>query len=158
MPASLVRLGGWRSVGALVVVAAVVTGIAQTGAGLSLLEKAGLIERSSTYTALAFTHPSAPLTVKSAGGKAYYKLSFRIQNAETTSRDYRWSLLLVQHPGQARLIRTEPAFVGPGKTASIPQAGKFTCERNDRVEFIVQLAGRPREAIHAWASCSRPSG
>ncbi len=53
MPASL-RLGGWRSVGALVVVAAVATGIGQTGAGHSLLEKVGLTQRPTGYTALYF--------------------------------------------------------------------------------------------------------
>ena len=58
MAAPPLRLGGWRSVGALVVVAAAATGIGQTGAGHALLEKAGLIQRPVGYTALYFGKPT----------------------------------------------------------------------------------------------------
>jgi hypothetical protein len=156
--ASLLRLGGWRSVGALVVVAAAAAGIGQTGAGHALLEKAGLIQRPSGYTALSFKAPDTPVNVTSAGKREHYALTVNIQNTNTTSRGYRLSVLLVQRPGHARRIKTRSsAFVGPGKTASIPLAGSITCERDHLVEFIVQLAGsRPPEAIHAWATCHRP--
>jgi|HubBroStandDraft_3_1064219.scaffolds.fasta_scaffold43005_2 hypothetical protein len=156
MSASLLRLGGWRSVAALVVVAGVATGIGQTGVGHALLEKAGLIQRPAVYTALSFKAPDMPVEVRSAGKRAhYYSLTVKIQNADTTSRDYLLSLLLVQRPGHARLINTGAALVGPGKTAPITLTGKITCARVP-VEFIVQLAGsRPREALHAWTTCRR---
>jgi hypothetical protein len=84
----------------------------------------------------------------------HYALPFRIQNAEPASRRYRWSVLIVQHPGRARLIATRTADVGPGKTAPIPLAGLVNCAHGKQVEFIVQLAGqRPPEAIHARATC-----
>jgi hypothetical protein len=161
MSASLLRLGGWRSVAALVVVAAAATGIGQTGVGHALLEKAGLIQRPAVFTALSFEAADRPVKVRSAGkGAHYYSLTVKIQNTNTTSRDYLLSLLLVQRPGHAHRVKTRPTLVvGPGKTVSIPQKGKFVCERGDPVEFIVQLAGRDtREAIHAWASCRRPGG
>lgn len=156
MSASLLRLGGWRSVAALVVVAAAATGIGQTGAGHALLEKAGLIQRPAAFTALSFKAPDVPVEVRSAGKRAhYYSLTVNIQNTNTTSRDYVLSLLLVQRPGHARQIKTRPTLVGPGKKASILLNGKITCAR-DSVEFIVQLAGsRPPEAIHAWTPCPR---
>lgn len=156
MSASLLRLGGWRSVGALVVVAAAATGIGQTGAGHALLEKAGLIQRPAIYTALSFKAPDRPVTVTPADNRARYSLTVNIQNTSTTSRDYLLSLLLVQRPGHARRINRGATLVGPGKMASIPLTGKITCAR-DSVEFIVQLAGsRPPEAIHAWTTCRRP--
>lgn len=157
MPASLLRLGGWRSVGAIVVVAAAATGIGQTGAGHGLLEKAGLIQRPASYTALSFKAPDTPVKVRPADKRAhYYSLTVNIQNTSATSRDYLLSLLLVQRPGHARRINTAASLVGPGKMASIPLTGKIICAR-DSVEFIVQLAGsRPAEAIHAWTTCPRP--
>ncbi|HTT54258.1 MAG TPA: hypothetical protein VMH35_22940 [Streptosporangiaceae bacterium] len=159
MPASLPRLGGWRSVAALVVIAALVTGIGQTGAGHSVLEKAGLIQRPTPYTALSFSRPVNPVSVQAAGKRARFALTFRIQNAGTSTREYHWSVLLVQRPGHAHLIGSGSQAVGPGKTAPIPQVGKFTCGWG-RAEFIVQLPAAPRaaEAIHAWTNCPRPQG
>ena len=157
MSASLLRLGGWRSVGALVVVAAAATGIGQTGAGHALLERAGLIQRPTGYTALYFNDPARPVMITQAGKRARYTLRFLVHNAQPRSQGYRWSMLLVQRPGHARPLKSGPVAVGPGNTASIPQAGEFTCDRNRSVEFIVQLAGRDtHEAIHAWAPCPRP--
>lgn len=159
MSASLLRLGGWRSVGALVVVAAAATGIGQTGAGHALLEKAGLTQRPAGYTALYFGKPTQaqPVMIKLAGKSVSYTLTFFVRNAQPTSRGYRWSTRLVQRPGHPQPLRSGSATVGPGKTVSIPQNGKFTCERDRPVEFIVQLAGQgTREAIHAWATCRRP--
>ena len=157
MPASLLRPGGWRSVGALVVVAAAATGIGQTGAGHALLEKAGLTQRPAGYTALYFGTSAQPVVTRPAGQRVSYTLRFSVRNAQPRSQGYRWSTLLVQRPGHPQPLRSGPATVGPGKTVSIPQNGKFTCERDRPVEFIVQLAGQgTREAIHAWATCRRP--
>jgi hypothetical protein len=157
MSASLLRLGGWRSVGALVVVAAAATGIGQTGAGHALLEKAGLIQRPTGYTALYFRDPTNPVMIpNSAGKRVPYTLSFFVHNARPRLQGYRWSLLLVQRPGQARTVKSQSAAVGPGKTVLISHTGKFTCDRYRRVEFIVRLAGSgTHEAIHAWAACGR---
>jgi len=155
MSASLLRLGGWRSVGALAVVAVAATGIGQTGTGHALLEKAGLIQRPSGYTALSFVVPDSPVKVTSAGKQAHYALTVNVRNTNTTSRDYLLSLLLVQRPGHARQINSQASLVGPGKMVSIPLTGKITCARPPApVEFIVQLAGsHPAEAIHAWTTC-----
>jgi hypothetical protein len=163
MPASLLRLGGWRSVGALVVVAAAATGIGQTGAGHALLEKADLIQRPTGYTALYFGDPTRPVAAnpvaaKPPGKRVSYTLRFFVHNAQSRSQDYRWSLLLVQRPGHARPVKSQSAAVGPGKTVLISHTGKFTCDRDRRVEFIVQLAGPDtHEAIHAWTTCQRRS-
>jgi hypothetical protein len=157
MSASLLRLGGWRSVGALVVVAAAATGIGQTGVGHGLLERAGLTQRPAGYTALYFTDPTRPvLATKPAGKRVPYTLKFFVHNAQPTLQDYRWSLRLVQQPGHARPVKSQRATVGPGKTVLISPTGKFTCDRDRRVEFIVQLAGPDtHETIHAWAACGR---
>ncbi|MGP7996200.1 MAG: hypothetical protein ACLPKI_02510 [Streptosporangiaceae bacterium] len=156
MPASLLRLGGWRSVGALVLVAAVVTGIGQTGAGHSVLQRAGLIEQPAPYTALMFSRPEKPVSRQALGRRTRFTLTFRIQNAETRTRTYVWSLLVVQRPGQARTIRSHTVRVGPGQAASIPEHPTITCEQ-DSVEFIVQLDGMHHEAIHARTTCPRPA-
>lgn len=158
MPASLPRLGGWRSVAALVAAAAVVTGIGQTGAGHSVLEKAGLIQRPNPYTALSFVSPSSPLSKKQHGRRVSYKLTFAIQNAEPSPRDYRWSVLLLAQPGsQARVLRTRTTpRVVPGNKATIPFSTTISC-RTGSVEFIVQLAD-PSEAIHTWGTCPRRRG
>ena len=157
MSASLLRLGGWRSVGALVVVAAAATGIGQTGAGHALLEKAGLIQRPTGYTALYFGDPTPPVLINQAANSERYTLRFLVHNAQPRSQGYRWSMLLVERPGHARPLKSQPVAVGPGQTASIPQTGKFTCDRDQIVEFIVQLAGPgTHETIHARATCGRP--
>lgn len=160
MSEALLRLGGWRSVGALVVVAAAATGISQTGAGHTLLEKAGLIQRPAVFTALSFKTPVEPVKVDQAGKRAhYYSVTVNVQNTSTASRDYLLSLLLVQRPGHARQINSvASSLIGPGKMASIPLTGKITCARDRApVEFIVQLAGsHPAEAIHAWTTCPPP--
>jgi hypothetical protein len=160
MPASLPRLGGWRSVGVLVAAAAVVTGIGQTGAGHSALENAGLIQRPTGYTALTFLSPLQPLQPpKKAkdGRRVRYRLTFAIQNAEPGPRDYRWSVLLAQPGSQPRVIATSNTQrVVPGNKATIPFSATVSC-RPGSVEFIVQLAD-PSEAIHAWGSCPRHRG
>lgn len=160
MSASLLRLGGWRSVAALVVVAAAATGIGQTGAGHTLLEKAGLIQRPAVFTALSFKTPVEPVKVTPAGRRAhYYSVTVNVQNTSTTSHDYLLSLLLALRPGHARQINSgASSLVGPGKMASISLTGKITCARDSPpVEFIVQLAGsHPAEAIHAWTTCPSP--
>ena len=156
MSASLLRLGGWRSVGALAVVAVAATGIGQTGTGHALLEKAGLIQRPASYTALSFKTPVEPVKLNPTGKRASYTLTVNIQNTNTASRDYLLSLLLVQRQGHARQINSRASsLVGPGKMASISLTGKITCARDPApVEFIVQLAGsHPAEAIHAWTTC-----
>jgi hypothetical protein len=152
MAASPLRLGGWRSVGALVAVGAVLTGIGQTRAGHSLLEKAGLIQRPTPYTALSFTSARQPLQSKAQHGRRVrYTLTFAIQNAEPRPQDYRWSVLLAQPGSRARVISTSTQRVVPGNKATIPFRKTISC-RPGSVEFIVQLAD-PSEAIHAWGSC-----
>lgn len=153
MAASPLRLGGWRSVGALVATAAVVTGIGQTGAGHSLLEKAGLIQRPTPYTALSFGSPQQPLLKAPDGRRIRYTLTFAIRNAEPRPQDYRWSVLLAQPGSRARVIGTNTKRVVPGNKATIPFRKTISC-RPGSVEFIVQLAD-PSEAIHAWGSCPR---
>jgi hypothetical protein len=153
MAASPLRLGGWRSVGALVAAAAVVTGIGQSGVGHSLLEKAGLIQRATPYTALSFPSPGQPLWTKQDGRRVRYTLTFAIQNAEPRPQDYRWSVLLAQPGSQTRVISTNTQRVVPGNKATIPFRKTISC-RPGSVEFIVQLAD-PSEAIHAWGSCPR---
>lgn len=157
MPASLLHLGGWRSVGALVAAAAVVTGIGQIGAGHSVLEKAGLIQRPTGYTALSFASPQRPLAKMQHGRRVRYTLPFAIQNAEPRPRDYHWSVLLAQPGSRPRVIRTNTTHrVVPGNKATIPFNTTISC-RPGSVEFIVQLAD-PSEAIHVWGKCPRHRG
>lgn len=153
MAAPPLRLGGWRSVGALVAVAALLTGIGQTGAGHSLLEKAGLTQRPVGYTALSFWSAGRPVTTGRADRKVRYTVKFSIQNAEPRPHEYRWSVLLAQPGRRARVIKplTQTQPVVPGTKATITFSATIAC-RPGSVEFIVQLAD-PSEAIHAWDTC-----
>ncbi len=154
MSTTVLRLGGWRSVGALVATAAVVTGIGQTGAGHSVLEMAGLIQRPTGYTGLSFAHPRQPMSERMDRRRVTYTLPFDIQNAESRPRDYRWSVLLAQPGSRTRVIgaSTTPRVV-PGNKATIPFSKTIFC-RPGSVELIVQLADSS-ETIHAWGTCPK---
>ena len=77
----------------IVAAAALAAGLAQTSAGHSLLQAAGLYEEPASYTSLAFTHPqSLPTHLSPAATRV--NLSFTVSNASADSRTYHWSMVL----------------------------------------------------------------
>ena len=147
MPASLLRLGGWRSVGALVVVAAAATGIGQTGAGHALLEKAGLIQRPG-HTALYFGKPTRTQLVltKPAGKSVSYTLTFFVRNAEPRPHEYRWSMFLVR-PGRRAPLKPLPR---PGLSCPGPRPRFRKTERSPAERDVWNL-------LSSWRTGARPS-
>jgi hypothetical protein len=139
----------WRSAIALVSVIVLAAGLGQTSAGHAMLRAAGLFQAPTSYTSLAFLRPK-PLPTPLASKRATVDVSFVIQNANGTPRDYQWSVLLDQ--GQ----RTRRAAVGSirvasGRGAVITRSVKINCARG-KVRIVVSLA-RPAEYIDAWTAC-----
>jgi hypothetical protein len=124
-------------------------GLGQTSAGHATLRAMGLFEAPTSYTSLAFLRPQ-PLPPQLASKRANVDVSFVIQNANGTPRDYQWSVLLDQ--GQ----RTRRAAVGSirvasGRRAVITRSVGIKCA-GGKVRIVVSLA-RPAEFIDAWTAC-----
>jgi hypothetical protein len=142
------RLAGWPGVVAIVAVAAVVAGMCQTRVGHVMLRKVGLFEEPTNFTSLAFLHPqSLPKQLESK--RANVRVSFVIRNSGSTSRDYKWSVLLI-HEGHIRRLDGGKRVVSGG-AAIITRSAEISCKRG-RVRIVVNLA-RPAESIDAWTAC-----
>ena len=142
----VVKWGRIVAVLALIVLAA---GIAQTGAGHSLLRKAGLFEPPVSYASLAFRQPQS-LPQQLASARADVPVSFVISNAGHTPHTYQWAVSLVQGT-QHRPVATGSIRLAPGHRAALTRAAHVVCTRQ-RVGLVVSLA-HPAESIHAWTTC-----
>lgn len=142
----------WRGTVALAIVVVMAAGLGQTGAGHAILRKAGLFEEPAGYTSLAFLNPRS-LNEPLASKRADVTVSFVIHNAGSTSRDYRWTVLLAQ--GQrTRRVASGSVRVASGRGAAVTQSAEIICTRG-KVRIVVNLA-RPSESIDAWMTCRRP--
>jgi hypothetical protein len=141
----------WRGTLAVLAIVILAAGIAQTGAGHSLLRKAGLFEQPVSYTSLAFQHPQSPPLLTSR--RAAVPVSFVIANAGDTPRTYQWTLSVVQGTLTRRLATGSIRLVS-GHRAALTKIAHVVCTQ--QVNLVVSLA-HPAESIHAWAACPRPS-
>lgn len=138
--------------GAVVVVALVVlgAGLAQTGAGHTLLQAAGLYEAPSSYTELAFTDP-ANLPTRLKSEHASIHVSFSVHNVSNVSRAYDWSV---------EFVRSSHTHVGASGVATVLAQGRTVvartvavgCVVGGRLHVVVRLVS-PSESIGFWATC-----
>lgn len=139
----------WWSVVALVAVVAASAGVAQTGFGHSLLQKAGLTAAPAPYTALAFAQPQS-LPTQLPSRHTTTNVSFSIRNSSGRARSYQWSILLVRN-GHGHRTAAGQAQVSPGSGTIVTEAVPISCV-GGQVQVVVSLAS-PAESIDYRASC-----
>lgn len=135
--------------GILIVGAAVLLSVFQTGVGHALLRKAGLAQGAAGYTSLSFLHPRS-LPDKLESRQATVGVPFVIRNATSSAYDYRWSVALLRR-GRSRRVHAGTVRLSAGQAAVISRSVGITCTR-DRVQIVVSLE-RPAESIDAWLAC-----
>jgi hypothetical protein len=148
LPSASHRKAKWQGVVTLLAVVLVAC-VAQTSAGHAILRKAGLFEESASYTSLAFVHPQS-LPEQLGAKRANVGVSFEIHNVSGASRDYRWSVLMVQG-GNTHRVATGSVLVASGGGVSITRAVKVFCVRG-QTQIVVSLV-YPAEHIDAWMEC-----
>jgi hypothetical protein len=150
LSAVLQRTARWRGLFALAGAVVLAVGIGQTAVGHAMLQRAGLFEEPASYTSLAFGRPQS-LPEQLRFRRAKVPLSFVIKNVGGASRDYRWSVQLVQ--GRAtRRVGAGSVRIAPGHAAEIASTADISCARG-KVQITVSLA-EPKESIDATMSCS----
>jgi hypothetical protein len=119
------------------------------GVGQAVLKNAGLAGSPGIYTSLAFLKPqSLPTQIGRTGTSV--NVAFVIHNATTISRDYQWSLLLLEDKHNRRITAGE-IRVQPGQEASVNRTIKISCQKG-QARINVSLA-QPAEHIDAWIIC-----
>jgi len=146
----LQRAARWRGLVALAGAVVLAAAIGQTAVGHTILQRAGLFEERAGYTSLAFVHPQS-LPEQLGSRRAKVALSFVINNVDSASRDYQWSVRLVQG-GDTRRLAAGSVRIAPDHTAEIARTADISCVRG-KVQIVVSLA-RPDESIDAFISCS----
>jgi len=141
-------MGWWRWV-ALVAVLAVTLGVVQTGAGHSLLQKAGLIAASVDYTALSFDDPQA-LPTQLPSAHTTVPTAFMIHNVSGAERTYHW-FIDVTHNNRSKRIRTGTLDLPAESQQVIRENLALTCP-SGRLKVTISLAS-PAESIAYWVNC-----
>lgn len=144
---------GWWSAFALIALAALIAGLAQTSEGHAVLRKAGLYATPVSYSELAFNDPGALPSVL-APGRSPVRVSFEIHNVSGGQRDYRWSIQLVRS-GRRQLTASGTASVAASRYASVTRTVSVTCV-NESIQMVIRLAS-PAESIDFWLSCPNHS-
>ena len=141
-------MGWWRWIG-LIAVLAVASGLIQTGAGHSLLQRAGLVAEPVDYTALSFANPAA-LPTQLPSAHATVPTAFMIHNVSGAQRTYRWFIDVTRNDHSQR--------IGTG-TLDLPAESQQVIKENlalscpsGRLKVTISLAS-PAESIDYWASC-----
>lgn len=143
-------MSAWPALAAFIAILLLGVGVSQMGVGQAVLKNAGLVGSPGTYTSLAFLKPqSLPTQIGRKGTRV--NVAFVIRNATTTSRDYQWSLLLLQGEHNRRVSAGE-IRVQSGREASVNKTVKIFCQKG-QVRITVSLA-RPAEHIDAWMTCT----
>jgi hypothetical protein len=143
------RMSAWPVLAAFIAILLLGIGISQMSVGQAVLKSAGLVGNSDTYTSLAFLKPQS-LPTQIGSGETKVNVAFVIRNATTASRDYQWSLFLLQG-GHNRRVSAREIRVQSGREASVDRMIKISCGKG-RVRITVSLA-RPAEHIDAWMTC-----
>ena len=134
---------------ALALAIVVAAGLAQTGTGHRLMQRAGLIGAPAAYTALYFTNPRA-LPTKVPSRHFALAVPFTIHNVSATARDYQWSVLALQGP-RTRAAARGRLSVAPDRTANLDQPVSGFCTAGT-LQLVIRLSA-PRESIDFRASC-----
>ena len=108
---------------AIVAVVALALSLAQTTAGRSVLEAAGLYRGPSAYTSLAFSKPQS-LPASLSAKRTKLTVSFVISNVSTTPHRYEWSIFLnLNQRGHASRLAAGRTQVPADGRANGVQAG-----------------------------------
>jgi len=130
-------------------VLALLTGLAQTPPGHSVLRDTGLVGSPATYTSLYFTDPAGlPSTVPS--GHVALTVSFSVHNSSSASDSYQWTIQVV-HGSQRTQAARGTLTVPPGGTRPQNSDLDTLCPSGD-LEVVVRLAS-PAESIDFRAAC-----
>jgi hypothetical protein len=143
------RISAWPVLAAIVAILLLGLGVSQMGVGRVVLKKTGLVGSPGVYTSLAFQDPqSLPTQIGHIGARV--NVSFVIRNATTASREYQWTLLLIQGKHSRRVSAGE-LRVQSGREASVNKTIKVSCQTG-QVRISVGLA-QPAQDIDAWMTC-----
>jgi hypothetical protein len=135
---------------AIVAVLTLVLGLAQTSAGRSVLQAAGLYRGPAAYTSLAFSNSqSLPASLPATGTKL--AVSFVISNVSTSPRRYQWSVLLNQRGHTSRLAVGGTQVPANGR-ATVSRRVTVSCS-SGQARLVVKLAD-PAESVDFWAACA----
>jgi hypothetical protein len=144
------RATRWRGLAGLAGAVVLAAAIGQTAVGHAILQRSGLFEEPVNYTSLTFGRPQS-LPEQLRYRRAKVPLSFVINNVGSASRDYHWSVQLVQ--GRAtRHVASGSVRIASGHAAEIASTADISCTQG-KVRIIVSLA-QPDESIDAIMSCS----
>jgi hypothetical protein len=139
---------------ALIIAFLLAVGLAQTGLGHSVLGAAGLFKKPASYTSLSFQNPDS-LPDQLSKGQVTIPVSFVIDNTGGNSRDYQWSMTVIQGR-QTRLAVAGTVILGPGHTTAISRPATISCTADDEDVRIEVRLTRPAEYIDARTACLAP--
>jgi hypothetical protein len=135
---------------AIVAVLALALSLAQTAAGRSVLQAAGLYRGPSAYTSLAFSNPqSLPASLPATGTER--AVSFVISNVSTSPHRYQWSVFLNQRGHASRLAAGGTQVPADGH-AAVSRRVTVSCS-GGRARLVVKLAD-PAESVDFWTACT----
>ncbi len=150
LPATPHRPVKWWSVTAVAAAMVLAMGVAQTSAGHTVLQKAGLLAQPSSYTSLAFQRPQS-LPPQIDARQANVTVSFQIRNASPAAQVYQWSVLVSEGTASSR-VAAGGVTIAAGHGATITRSASILCVPGGRVRITVSLA-HPNEFIDSWLDC-----
>ena len=134
---------------AVAIVLVLAAGLAQTGAGHTLIRLAGLSGAPAAYTALSFTSPqSLPASVRS--GPFALTVPFMVRNVSAAARTYRWSVSAMQGT-RTRAEVQGSLTIAADQAENLNQPVSGSC-RAGPLQVVIRLAA-PAESIDFWATC-----
>ncbi len=140
---------GWLRWITVIAVFAAASGLALTGDGYSLLQKAGLVARPVSYTALSFENPEA-LPTQLPSAHTTVKTAFMIHNVSGAPRTYHWFVDITRNDRSMR-IRTGTLKLLAESQRVISEILALSCP-SGRLKVTISLAN-PAESIDYWANC-----
>jgi hypothetical protein len=146
-------MGKRWSIAALVVIAMVIAGLAQTSAGRAAMSKAGLTSAPPKYVALSFAQPEGMLS-QLFSAESLLDTSFMITNRTGASRRFRWTMVEEQH-GNTRQLGSGQVALSSGGHATVPEQVMTNCTGG--VLHIVVRLRAPRESITYTPTCFKPA-
>jgi hypothetical protein len=146
-------VSGSRVLGvALLVGAALVLGLAQTGPGGDALGSLGLRSPSEGYTELAF-EASGSLPEHVTAPTATPDMPFIVGNREGGDRTYRWIIQRRDRSGLRQVATGTTPRLASGSSLIVTPRVRFACAET-RVRVIVRLA-EPAQSIAYWTRCGK---
>jgi hypothetical protein len=143
------RMSGWPALAAIIAILLLGLGVSQMSVGQVVLKKTGVVGSPSAYTSLAFQDPRGLPTQIGPTGTSV-NVSFVIRDATMASREYQWTLLLIQGK-QSRPVSAGELRVQSGREATVNKTIKISCQKG-QVRINVSLA-QPAQHIDAWMTC-----